>query len=108
MVMHDFEDFYVDINGAGVDNELAKIVMRYGKEGKPQNILGVVSSSICNLVNQKIDELEEVKVEDVKIEEQNLNNSHVSHKSHHSHHSQILDRSAGVAALQDATNRSIN
>lgn len=35
MVMHDFEDFYVDINGAGVDNELAKIVMRYGKEGKP-------------------------------------------------------------------------
>jgi hypothetical protein len=33
--MHEFEDFYIDINGSAVDNELAKIVMRYGKEGKP-------------------------------------------------------------------------
>ena len=41
-VMHDFEDYYVDINGSGVDNELAKIVMRYGKEGKPQNIISAI------------------------------------------------------------------
>ncbi len=34
-VMQEFEDFYIDINGSAVDNELAKIVMRYGKEGKP-------------------------------------------------------------------------
>jgi hypothetical protein len=34
-VMHEFEEFYTDINGSAVDNELAKIVMRYGKEGKP-------------------------------------------------------------------------
>lgn len=58
--MHDFEDFYVNINGSTVDNELAKIVMRYGKEGKPQNIFGVLPTSVV---------LEEVKVEDVKLEE---------------------------------------
>jgi len=40
--MHDFEDYYVDINGSGVDNELAKIIMRYGKEGMPQTILAPV------------------------------------------------------------------
>lgn len=34
-VMHDYEAYYTDINGSTVDNELAKIVMRYGKEGKP-------------------------------------------------------------------------
>jgi hypothetical protein len=56
------------------------------------------------VVQQQNEEVEEVKVEDVKIEEQNLNNSHISH---HSHQSQALERS-GAAALQDATNRSIN
>jgi hypothetical protein len=38
-VMNEFEGFYIDINGNGVDNELAKIVMRYGKEGKPAEIV---------------------------------------------------------------------
>ena len=34
-VMASFEAFYTDINGSTVDHELAKIVLRYGKEGKP-------------------------------------------------------------------------
>ena len=95
-VMQDFENYYVNINGSAVDNELAKIVMRYVKEGKPQNVFSAIPPAAV---------LEEVKVEEVKLEEQDLNKSHVSHHSHHQ--SQTLDKS-GVAVLQDATNRSVN
>ena len=63
--MHDFEDYYVDINGSGVDNELAKIVMRYGKEGKPQTILAPVKEVLHHSLIE-----EEVKIEEVKLEEE--------------------------------------
>jgi hypothetical protein len=34
-VMSDFEQYYSDIQGSSLENELAKIVLRYTKEGKP-------------------------------------------------------------------------
>jgi hypothetical protein len=44
-VMHEFEDFYIDINGSTVDNELAKIAMRYVKEEKPsKNVFASIIS----------------------------------------------------------------
>jgi len=54
----------LDIQGSAVDNELAKIIYRYQKEGKPQAPLSVAN------VSKAIDEvLEEVKVDEVKVEE---------------------------------------
>ena len=35
-VMPDFETMYTDIQGNQIDNELAKIMLRYAKEGKTQ------------------------------------------------------------------------
>ena len=34
--MEKYEGLYTNINGTGFENELAKIMSRYSKEGKPQ------------------------------------------------------------------------
>lgn len=103
-VMRDFEGYYTEIAGpSALENELAKIVMRYGKEGKPQTAPFVPSVSQVEMKDIIEAQLEEVKIEDVKLEEElqhKLNSSQISHHSHHSHHHD--------APVQDATNRSIN
>ena len=45
-LLQSHEEFYTDINGSTLHNELSKIVLRYEKEGKPRHQTTIVASEV--------------------------------------------------------------
>lgn len=97
--MADFEAFYCDIQGATLDNELAKIVMRYQKEGKPQ-VVAHPAPAVHNASKIIEEVVEEVKLEQVHLVEDVHNYSHLSLRSASKHKESVV--------LQDVSNHYVH
>ena len=64
----EYEQQYKEVKGTGLVNELAKIILRYQKEGNPKKAEALVSEPPLSQVNEILRALEEAEAAKAQAE----------------------------------------